>query len=92
MTFFADSVDNLRYERGVVSFRLYASASEQSGVDVCLSCAEFMEVAKSLTGAVPKIEAAHKSWLKMELDRPAERSVAPEQDERGPLGKRVASV
>lgn len=92
MTFFADSVADLRYERGVVSFRLHARASQSSGVEVCLPVAEFLEAMRVLTREIPKIETAHTNWLSLQLEQPAQQDSLNQQNEPAQLGKRLASV
>lgn len=92
MNIFGDSVSDLRYDRGIVSFRLHAAASPAHGVEIHLPFSEFVKVSNALTRSLHKIEATHVNWLKQQLESPPQQGDPTEKVERVALGKFLASV
>lgn len=91
MTYFADSLSDLRYERGIVSFRLHAASSTNSGCEIHMPFVDFAEIAALLHRELPKIRPVHDNWLESQSD--AERHPQSSAETPAPsLGRRLASI
>lgn len=68
MTIFADSIRNLTYEGGIVSFDLTSNGAQQ-GQRVCIPYGQLSELVAYLDTEVKKIGPYHLDWVSFELDR-----------------------
>lgn len=91
MSAFADSLADLRYERGIVSFRLTAGRVASPGVQLFMPLRDFAEIVKLLNAELPKIEAAHQVFCTASVAE-FEADASPAEPEKLSLGKKIASV
>ena len=93
MSMFADSIADLRYQDGVVSFRLFCSGSMSGGAHINIPESQFREMLELLVREQPKIQEVHVNWLKMQVDLTlAAQSQPPQVEPSSTLGKKLASV
>lgn len=62
MISFSDSLGELRYERGMVSFRLYATRSGLPGTHFFVPVDDFAQMVQLLSIELPKIQKAHSAF------------------------------
>lgn len=93
MNIYADSLSELRYERGIVSFLLHAGATKSAGTYVSIPIADLSGMVRFLGAEMPKILEAHLNWEanRTKLDLSPD-SVAEVLVPKLPLGPLLTSV
>ena len=95
MSKFIDSLSDLRYERGIVSFRIYNNIDPLSYEAISISFNDFAEIASLFYRELPEIASAHRNWVLQEADilrslpstKPVDSTASVEK-----LGRKIASL
>lgn len=98
MLVFADAISEVRYERGLVSFRLSSSTSGLPGIVLHIPFADFREISLLLASEIPMIESVHNNWLQTQVvtdNRVPSEAHAGESESttsKDAVGKKIATV
>ena len=82
MSKFTDSLGELRYSNGVVSFQLYHSDQPSSKLEIAMPFSEFQQIVGFLQSECHKILSTHSNWLSFERDRVKETAANTPQSEQ----------
>ena len=93
MISFSDSLAELRYERGLVSFRLHAARSGLPGTHLFVPIDDFAQMVQLLSNELPKIQEAHSAF--QESVGQYREPVSPQENSPvlvPALGKKIATI
>lgn len=95
MAQYADSLSDLKYSQGMVSFKL-SSADHPSQVEsVHIPFSDLKNMVLLLSLEVPKIEAVHRNWITEQTRFSSDATItssSPHQQEGNILGEKIGSV
>lgn len=93
MEIFGDSIVDLRYSSGIVSFVIHRGGAAARGAGINIPFDDFAEILNLLSREITSIAAAHQAWLVEPRGNPAPFDAAATQNQAPlALGPKIASV
>lgn len=95
MSLYADSLSDLKYSHGIVSFKLSPADHPTQMLSVHIPFSDLKSMVLLLSSEVPKIDIVHRNWIAEQARLGSDALLAsnqPPQHERDVLGLKIGSV